>query len=55
MRQQYIEEIPIPNSLKDDNNINDNDIFKAFSFNDDEQCFILSYIKERFDEILSIT
>lgn len=54
MRQQYIEEIPIPLGLKGEKDISDNEIFDAFSFTEKERCFILNYINERFNEILNI-
>lgn len=54
MRQQYIEDIPIPLSLKNKKDINDDDIFETFSFTNNEKDFILNYINERFDEILSV-
>ena len=53
MRQQYIEGIPIPLSLKCKENINDNDIFDAFSFTDNERDFIIHYVRKRYNEILN--
>ena len=44
MRQQYIEEIPLPKNLE-------NDIFEEFNFTESEQNFIRSYIAERFAEV----
>lgn len=49
MRQQYIEEIPIPN-IKD---FSDHAVFKAFRFTDDEIMTIREYIAERKKTILS--
>ncbi|WP_281679514.1 hypothetical protein [Synergistes jonesii] len=50
MRQQYVEEIPIPARIQ---TINDSsDVFKAFSFTPQEINFIKESIKQRKMEIL---
>jgi len=53
MRQQYIEGIPIPLSLKNKEEIKDNDIFDAYCFTENERDFIIHYIQERYNEILN--
>lgn len=50
MRQQYIEEIPLP--MVTSNDIRDEDIFIAFSFSKEEIEFIHSYIEMRKKEIV---
>ena len=51
MRQQYVEEIPLPMLLKTKDNINDYDIYNAFCFNEDEIAFIEDFINEKKEEI----
>ena len=52
MRQQYVEEIPIPLSLKSSKNIEDSDIYDAFSFTDSERNFIVGYARDNLNEII---
>ena len=53
MRQQYVENIPLPKLLKlNKMQLSDNEIFKAFNFNTEEISFIHNYIVERKQEIL---
>lgn len=52
MRQQYVEEIPIPLSLKSSKNIEDSDIYDAFSFTDSERDFIVGYVRDNLNEII---
>ncbi len=51
MRQQYIEEIPIPLCLRDNVNIQDADIYSSFKFNDEEKSYIIRYLKDKMEEI----
>ena len=44
MRQQYIEEIPLPKNLG-------NDLFDEFHFSDEERDFIHNYIAARYRDI----
>lgn len=52
MRQQYIEEIPIPFCLGSKENIKDSDIYEAFSFTDKERNFIVGYVRDNLNEII---
>lgn len=52
MRQQYIEEIPLPR-LEPYNVDIDNSIYRAFGFNSNEVEFIKKVILEKKNEILS--
>lgn len=52
MRQQYVEEIPIPHCLINKVGVlEDDDIFDAFSFTDSERRFISNYVTNRYKEI----
>lgn len=44
MRQQYIEEVPLPKNLN-------NNIYDEFQLTDSEREFIHNYIETRYDEI----
>ena len=50
MRQQYIEEIPLP-KFNDNKKSIDEQIYKAFAFNKEEINFIKSVIKMKKQEI----
>lgn len=52
MRQQYVEEIPIPQCLiAKGENIEDKEILDAFSFTESEREFISRYVRDRYNEI----
>ena len=52
MRQQYVEEIPLPNLDRLSSSNVDEQLFEEFGFNTDEVNFIRRIIKDRKDEIL---
>lgn len=54
MRQQYVEQIPLPLTLKNIDNISDDDIYNAFSFTEDEVTFIDNYLEEKKREIMNL-
>ena len=55
MRQQYVEEIPIPPCLiTKGENIEDKEIFDAFSFTEGEREFISRYVRDRYNEITKV-
>jgi adenine-specific DNA-methyltransferase len=53
MRQQYVENIPLPLCLKGMTVCNDKDIYKCFNFSNSEIDFINWFVKKRKEEILS--
>jgi len=55
MRQQYVEEIPIPQCITAKGEIiDDNEIFDAFSFTESEREFISRYVRDRYNEITKV-
>ena len=53
MRQQYVEQTPIPQQLEGSNEFSDGHIFTAFGFTEEERTFIVKFVEKRLKEILS--
>ena len=54
MRQQYVEEIPLPKCLMVSNEkIEDNKIFQGFGFTEDEISAIYKYLSDKEKDILN--
>ena len=52
MRQQYVEEIPLPDLSKLTSENTDRQLYDSFGFNDEEVNYIQRIIKEKKEEIL---
>ena len=52
MRQQYVEEIPLPDLCRLTSDNTDKQIYEGFGFNDEEINYIRRVIKEKKEEIL---
>ena len=53
MNKMYVENIPLPKSLADATDIDDEAIYKAFGFTDEEVAFIEGFIAQRKAEIVA--
>ena len=53
MRQQYVEEIPLPKTLINTNDINNENIYIAFGFDKQEIHFVENFIEDVKMEILN--